>query len=341
MFRTLSSWALLVAGAIAISRPSAAQTSADSKAVAESLFDEGLALMKQRRLEEACPKLEQSQRIDPGIGNLLYLAECYELSGRTASAWATFREAASSAAATGETARAKDGQARADRLAPQLSKLTINVDRSNGSVSGFEVSRAGEKLSPTLWGTAVPVDPGTWQVIAAAPGYHQLTLSVSVGSDGARAVLEIPALKPMPAPLQAATPAPTSPPPALALFHNEPTGESAATNSSYERTYGLILMGVGVAGVGVGSVFGIQAIHDNNRAKRDCDGRLCLTESGKQASDAAKKAALGANIGVLGGAAVLLGGAVLYFIAPSDAKHAQVSLRPSQGGAELSLEGSF
>ncbi len=341
MFRSLKYWALLVAAGIAITRPSGAQTSADSKAVAESLFDEGLALMKQRRLDEACPKLEQSQRIDPGIGNLLYLAECYELSGRTASAWATFREAASSAAATGETARAKDGQARADRLATQLSKLTINVDRSNGSVSGFEVSRAGEKLSPTLWGTAVPVDPGSWQITATAPGYRPLTLSVSVGPDGARAALEIPALQPLPAPPHAVTPALPSPPPALALFRDGPTGESAATNSSDEHTYGLILMGVGVAGVGVGSVFGIQAIHDNNRAKRDCDGKTCFTESGKRASDSAKKAALGANVGVLGGTAVLLGGAILYFTAPSDPQHAELSLRPSLGGAELSLEGSF
>ena len=59
---------------------------ASDKAAAEALFDQGVRLMKQNNFAEACPKLEESDRIDPAVGTLLYLGECYERVGKTASA---------------------------------------------------------------------------------------------------------------------------------------------------------------------------------------------------------------------------------------------------------------
>src|SRR5262245_35365409 len=90
-----------------------AQSTAGDKAMAESLFDRGLQLMRDGKYPEACSQLEQSQSIERGIGTLLYLGECYEKLGRTASAWATFREASSAARAEGQADRAKVGSTRA------------------------------------------------------------------------------------------------------------------------------------------------------------------------------------------------------------------------------------
>src|SRR5215470_5736089 len=103
-----------------------AQTAAD-KAAAEGLFDQGRTAMKEGDFAKACGLLERSQHIDPGVGTLLYLAECYEKSGRTASAWATFREAADAADRAKESVRARTGRDRAARLEPFLSRLTIQV----------------------------------------------------------------------------------------------------------------------------------------------------------------------------------------------------------------------
>src|SRR5262249_13171001 len=87
--------------------PALAQTSASDKAAAEALFDQGVRLMKQNSFADACPKLEESERIDPAVGTLLYLGECYERVGKTASAWATFREAASLASTSNQADRAR------------------------------------------------------------------------------------------------------------------------------------------------------------------------------------------------------------------------------------------
>src|SRR5262245_60268608 len=154
-----SASSLLILVAIAANSPAAAQTSAGDKAMAEALFDRGVGLMKQGKYSEACPALEQSQAIERGVGTLLYLAECYEKLGRTASAWAMFREAASSARAEGQLDRAKTGNARADKLEPTLSKLSIQVNAARAA-TGLSVFRNDQPVPAGAWGQPVPVDPG-------------------------------------------------------------------------------------------------------------------------------------------------------------------------------------
>src|SRR5262245_53123818 len=62
-------------------------------AVAEALFRQGKDLLAAGKTSEACPKLAESQRIDPAGGTLIALALCYEADGKTASAWVVFGEA--------------------------------------------------------------------------------------------------------------------------------------------------------------------------------------------------------------------------------------------------------
>src|SRR6516164_3682204 len=71
-----------------------AQASPQDQAVAQSLYDEAKTLMNAKNFVQACPKLEESQRLDPSPATEFHLADCYEQVGRTASAWAAFLEVA-------------------------------------------------------------------------------------------------------------------------------------------------------------------------------------------------------------------------------------------------------
>src|SRR6187399_440459 len=171
----------------------AAEASASDKASAEALFDAALRAMKEGRYAEACPKLENSQRIDPGVGTLLYLGECYEKLGRTASAWATFREAASEAEASGQTKRAKAARDRIAKLEPQLAYLTIEVAEATRGLSGLKIRRDGADTGLGIIGASVPADPGPSKVEVSAPDHESFTVTIRV-QPGAHQTVLIPSL---------------------------------------------------------------------------------------------------------------------------------------------------
>src|SRR5690349_6994160 len=74
---------------------------------AQSLFDLGKELMKEKRFAEACRALGESQRLDPGGGTLFALAYCHEQSGHISVALSEFKEALSMAQRDGRADREK------------------------------------------------------------------------------------------------------------------------------------------------------------------------------------------------------------------------------------------
>src|SRR5690348_15501816 len=94
----------VVIAAVVLSFSHVARAEGD-KATAEALFSEGRRLMASGDYAAACEKFAASQKHDPGLGTSLNLADCYEKSGRTASAWAEFRDAASAAHRVGSKDR--------------------------------------------------------------------------------------------------------------------------------------------------------------------------------------------------------------------------------------------
>ncbi|HVK70250.1 MAG TPA: hypothetical protein VM694_37610, partial [Polyangium sp.] len=125
--------------------------------------------MKGGRAAEACPKLAASQKLDPRPGRLLALGDCYETNGETASAWATFREAESTARAGKDERRREEAARRAGELELKLAKLVVEV-APEARVAGLEVRRNGKRVEAEVWGAAVPVDPGEQVIEAVAPG---------------------------------------------------------------------------------------------------------------------------------------------------------------------------
>jgi len=51
------------------------------------LFQKGVELMAIGKSAEACEKFDSSHQLDPALGTMLRLADCYERTGKTASAY--------------------------------------------------------------------------------------------------------------------------------------------------------------------------------------------------------------------------------------------------------------
>lgn len=300
---------LLVAALIAASVPARAQT-ADEKAQAEVLFEEGKRLMAEAKYDAACAKLTESNKLDSGVGTLLFLGECYRLAGRRASAWATFREAESVAGKTGDR-RITIAQGRVQELEPRLSRMTVSVP---AAVDGLVVTRDGIPLAGGLWGVAVPVDPGSHVVRATAPKHQPWEVTTSVGDDGASAAVTVPKL----VRLLDAPPPPPGP--------REPTpARDEPSAGGTQRAIGLGLAGVGAVGVGLGTFFGIKAMGQVDDAAPHC-GEVGCDPTGFDLRTDARKNANVATVAFVVGGALLVGGAVLYLVAPR--KRAASGLAP-------------
>ncbi len=340
--RDLVGGSCLCAALLCVASPVSAQPSASDKAAAEALFDQAQELMQAGKVAAACSKFEQSQRIDPAIGTLLYLGDCYEKSGRLASAWATFREGASMARTAGQTERAEAGEKRAALLGPQLGKLVIVVDENTRNVPGLVVERGGTGVNSAVYGSSVPVDAGIHQIRVTAPGYRAWDGSVDV-KDGAEARLQIPALAKLPeAPTEAPVPAsPAAPEPVVSPPPSAPPDSDSGSGDG-QRTAGIVLGGVGVAGVIVGSIFGITAINKNSDAEELCPkGDVCDDPEGVTLTDDAKSAALVSNIAFGVGGAALIGGAVLYLTAPTETTALRAVPAIARDSAFIQLGGRF
>lgn len=291
--------------------PAHAQNAGD-KAAAEALFQEGKALLEAADYDKACPKLEASQALDPGIGTLLYLGECYAKVGKTASAWATFKEAASRARAESQTERQTVAQQRAAELEAKLSRLSINVAPEIRRIEGLEVRLNGTVVPEATWGTLVPVDPGTQTVEATAPGYEPWKTSIDIQTGPAESTVDVPALVALetPEPPQDDTAALVAPAPA-------PVGAEPPRSASAGRTVGYVLGGAGIVGLAVGSVFGLNAISKNNESQDNCRTQSLCTAYGLELRQDARDAATISTIGFVGGA-ILLGSGITFLVLSPD-----------------------
>jgi hypothetical protein len=306
---------------------------------AEKLFNVGLRAMEAGDYAKACPTLEQSQQLDPAVGTLLYLGECYERRGQVASAWTAFDAAATLGAKAGQDARAQIGRERADTLAPRVPKLVV-VLPPEARVPGLELRRDGQLLEAATLGQPVPIDPGEHQLQATAPGHAPWQHKLVVQADGATRTVRVPVLG---AAMGSASGASAG------------TGAGPDEQSSGEgqRVAGLVIAGVGVAGFVLGIVYGVRAKSKESEAEAYCwpsDPSKC-SQQGVDVNHEGKTAATVANVSFVVSSLLVAGGAIVFFTAPSGAAAASdeastaphVSLGPMAGPtvAGLVVGGTF
>ncbi len=346
--------ALLLGGAALLPHGAHAQ---GAKAAAESLFQAAKQLMADKKFAEACPKLAESQRLDPSPGTQLNLARCYEGLGKTASAWAEYKGAAVLAHQLGQKDREDGARDLARELEPKLSKLTIVA----AATPGLVVKSDGIEIGAASFGTALSVDPGEHVIEASAPGYEPWRVTVTIGPNADAKTASVPVLvkkpeAPVPAETASAAGAPTSAPTATATSAASATATSGGAppegGSGGMRTASYVLMGAGVVGIGVGAVMGGLAMGDVGTARSDatlCPDNLCSPKGRALVNEASTKA-LVSSVALPVGLAAAGAGVVLYILGgPSAAKKGQaapvraVAISPfvGPGGGAVSISGRF
>lgn len=297
-----------------------AQSSAQDTAVARSLFRDARKLMESGRYTEACPKLEESQRLDPGIGTRFNLADCWEHTGRTASAWALFLDVASATRAAGQSDREAVARERAEKLEKKLSRLSLRVEETD---PGLEIRRDGAVLGRPSWGTEVPVDPGTRVIEARAPGKQAWLTRIAVPATPTVTVVTIPKLEDAPADETAAPAAPGAPASSTSAQPGMESHASSGGSSSGagQRVVALGLGGVGVVGLAVGTFFLLRYESKNSDAEKVCPTSMECDPGDQTTHDElvqeAKDSAPWVYAGFGVGGAALVAAAVVYLTAPS------------------------
>lgn len=327
--------ALVVVLAASVSRDVVAATP-EERAMADQLFKDGRALVKAGAYAEACPKLATSDQLDPTPGTKLALGDCYELAGKTASAWTTFTDAAASAQRAGDTKRLEEATRRRDLIQPKLSMLVVDVPPEE-RLPGLEVKRNGTPITAAMIGVALPVDPGLQTVEVTLPGKQPWSGQVTIAPSPGTTRFTVPILLDA-APGAVVGPAPVKP----------------SSTGNGQRIAGVVVGSVGLAGLVVGAVFGglaISTVGDIEDRKLCDDGEpVQCSQEGLDLQGEANTQANVANVALAVGGAAVVTGVIVFFTAPRVKRPppnapvaASVDVSPVVGpdGAALVVRGAF
>ncbi len=270
--------ALTLCGALALPAVAPIVAAQEVTGVAQTLFDEGKKLMDAEKYEQGCPKLAESYKLQAFTGTLLNLATCYERWGKTATAWAQFRDALAASRREGNDKRAEYARAHIAALEPKISHLTVSV-KAGVDASAFSISIDGVSLGTAILGADLPIDPGKHVISVTQQGKKPWETDVEIGKENDRKAVEIPPLVDLPAPpKEQPKPLPRGP-------------EAPAPN----RTAGWVVGTIGVALIGSSLFTGIEASSKWNTRNDLCPNDLCRP-GGLDADKSARRWALATDV---------------------------------------------
>ena len=346
MIRNLSLSILILATSYAAAQPSGAS------AQAEMLFRRGKELMGTGKTAEACAAFDASEKLEPTISTRMNQANCREKNGQLATSWGLFLDAER------QTRSASDGATkqlhkvaldRASKLEARLSSIQFAVTPDR-RVAGLELLRDGDVVDPATWNTKLPVDGGTYKVLARAPGVAPWSTTVVIASERDIKTVEIPKLEPAPPPNPPLRPDPTPirtpvPPGRPVAPPARPIVEPARGGLTMRRKLSITAAGVGVAGVVVGAVFGVSARGKQTDAEDLCPDPAIECVNAARATALTKSGhdrAFVANLAFGLGGAAIVGAAVLWLVGkPAEAGHVSIVPRVAPGETGVSVLGRF
>ncbi len=283
-----------------------AEEDAKDPAGAEALFKQARSLWDGGKQAEACAKFSASYELDPAPGTLLNIAACAERDGKTATAWSQYVESARVFRRRGDERRAGFADAKATALEPKLAYVVVHAD---APPTGLELTRDGATFQVATLDTKLPVDPGSHEIVAKAPGFEEARVKFEAKAS-ATVRVSVPTL----------TAAPEAP-----SGNGKPGRKGGAVDDGAssgrgdaQRVAAFVVGGTGLASLAVGAVFVGLTADGKSSVEDACPGSVCRTTDGKDALGRANTYANVANGTLIGGAVLLGVGVIVFLTAPSD-----------------------
>ncbi len=274
---------------------------------ARAAFVSGTELAKQERWQDALEAFERSAHLRPHPVTTYNIAYCERALGHYARAWHLF-----SVALGGALPPDLERSARAyhDEAGSRIARAAVTIP------SGARLGVDGKSLDAVGPDTFAPSDRAgdakalpVRFLLVLDPGEHTFTLSESgkkmtrvrrtlASGDNSAIALE---LEPDPSPRRA---------PAPATHALEAPTERAPPRAARSYTLPIVAFGIGAAGIGVGTFFGIRALRDSAALANACPDKTCPPEDSSRIDSAARDSLIsdiGFAVGVAGaGAGVIL-----------------------------------
>jgi hypothetical protein len=199
------------------------------------------------------------------------------------------------------------------QIEQRLPSIVLSAKNGSGAdLVDVRVTMDGADLTSKLEGRAVEVDPGAHTfVFEGADGRVEQQFVVKQGAKDQ--ALAVTLGKPAVPPLADAQPSTSEPAPS-------PSG-----GTSTLRYVGYGVGGLGLVGLGLGVIFGLQANSKFDESKKDpngtgCDANDFCGAQGKQARSDAQSAGTLSTVGFVAGGVLLATGVALVVFAPSSSK---------------------
>jgi hypothetical protein len=262
------------AGALLCAASGAARADAPAAAgVAQALFEQAREDMRRGNAEAACPKLAESQRLDPSNGTLLNLVLCEEALGKLASAWLYACELFDVLSARDD--RKPIAARELAALSPRVPKLTVRLP--SASPPGVRVALDDVELGASSLGVSVPIDPGPHRLVVRAAGRVDHAVAIAIGEAEQREVLAAPGPEAASAPASPLAEDARSGSPATARsasLHEVPPARVA--RSDWDR---WAAFGVAAAGLLASGMLGALALERRAAVLQDCPAKRCENAS--------------------------------------------------------------
>lgn len=283
----------LVALFVAMIASLASAQSGDTRLLAQSLFQEGKRLLDAGKIDPACEKLAESQKLEPAAGTLLNLARCHELQGKIATAWTDFQGALELSKRARRPDRMAHAKKKIDELGPKVPYLTLRYAGAS-PLPGLKVRLDGVELSSATLDTSLALDPGEHVVSAEAEGHEPFEVKVTLAESEKKTV----AIGPL-EPLRKVAPAPRPPP--------------ASSRPGWLLPTAIVTGGVGFAAHLVTLGTGVRALDLGSQGERLCPGLACSQE-GLDAVESGRDFATAADVSLVIGIVLGAGSATLFAV---------------------------